>query len=276
MASVHWSYSKHEDFSKQLLRSLSSEERHCLATFLHRILFSDHFCYVFFGNKPLAFTSFPKTESMNLTFDNLSEENSKCEIGFSIFRKHLHLFSSKKFFIRICDDPAYTVLIAINKKEFIKKFDEHKEDFHEILGIKNGEDLLRQMLEDEDIGEALGNHEALLGILLGYGRNNSWLFHNRKTMQHTMRKFNLSQKKQELLNQQISKINQVLKPFSSQRNENSSLIRQLPRLPGFMADSTSSETLELKRRYNKDQKKMAKLFARQGFVVPTLQKLNEE
>lgn len=68
-----------------------------------------------------------------------------------------------------------------------------------------------------------------------------------------------------------------MKPFCLNYHEDSSfLIRRLPPLPHFLADPTDVETVKLKKQYSRDQKKMAKLFAHKGFLIPTLQKLSEE
>lgn len=254
---------------------MSPEERYYLDAFLRRILLSDDFSYVLFGSKPCAFTSYSKTTSFNVLCDGLTISDIKIRQGLEVFRKYQLFFQSNNFIIIFYDYPNDLDILLINKKTFSLIFNRYKNDFEQVLGPQiTDENLLTHFAESDELGDAIKNHQALLGILLGYGRNNAWLFHNRTTAERGLDEFNLCSKKQALLEKKITEINQKLKFFSiDPPNHKSFLKRSLIELPHFMADSSSIETKELKETYEKDREKMKNIFAKQNLIEATFQQL---
>ena len=72
----------------------------------------------------------------------------------------------------------FGVLIG-NKNCLRQAVEAHKADFESVLGFPITEDMILAALEQGQghIFERIFSHDALLGILLGFGKENSWSFH---------------------------------------------------------------------------------------------------
>jgi hypothetical protein len=267
--------SKRNHVISKTLGMMTQEERYYLDAFLRRILFSDDFSYVLFGNKPCAFTSYSKSITFDITYDDLTISNIKIKRGLEVFRKYQHFFPSRKFVFHFYDHLDDLIVLLINKSNLSHAFNKYKSDFEQILGPEiTSKKLLAQIAESDDFGEVIKNHQALLGILLGYGRNNAWLFYNRTMAFYGLDKFDPSLKRTALLEKKIAELNQQLQPFSTDQSSLKSFLKKpLIELPHFMADSNSLETKELKERYEKDREKIRKTFSKQNITEITLQQL---
>ena len=228
---------------------------------------------------------YSKHTQFDLVCDNISMSNLKIKRGLDVFRKYQQYFSPRKIVVQFYDYPDATGVLMINIKNFFNIFNKYKSDFEQILGREiTAEKLLAQITESDDFANALKDHEAIFGILLGYGRTNAWLFHNRSMMMLKLDQFDLSLKKKALLDKQIAEINQRLRLFNINPNSRNSLEDKdfsIPKkppipLPHFMADSNSFETKELKEKYEKDRANMMSVFAKQSILVVTLQQLMGE
>lgn len=266
---------ENQDDQKKL-RSISLEERHYLNAFLNKLLFYDDFSYVLFGNKPLAYTSFSKSLPLNISHDGASFAHLTLKKGAEVFKKYQRCFSSQKFLTQIHENEDDLILILINKKNFRRTFNKYKKDFQQILGASiTNKRLLSIIMKNEDFGDAINNHEALLGILLGYGRDNAWMFHHKKLILRKLRSFDISLREHGLLEKEIANINEQLKPFSDEVAEKSSALKKVDvSLPHFMAILNSEETQQLKKKYENDRKKIKKNLADQNTIDAILNRIN--
>jgi hypothetical protein len=60
-------------------------------------------------------------------------------------------------------------------------------------------------MEKKYLCEVINHHQALLGMLLGYGRHNAWLFHRRDVLE-----YGFIPKRLELFEKEIQQINEKL------------------------------------------------------------------
>lgn len=260
---------------------MSPDERYFLSTFLRGILFSDDFSYLLFGSKPIAAGDVEKPTSFYFSSHCLSPSNLKIGKGFEVFKKNQHLFSSSNIIVHLSEDADYYDLVMINKKNLLKTLEQHINDFKQVLGPEiTTEYLFTQITENAGIQglvKVINYHEALLGILLGYGRNNAWLFHQKSTMSRRMNQFEPLLKWDGTLEKKFAEEVQKMTFFSDDPHEYKYTAKspRLP-LPHFMADPNSLETKMLKEQYGKERENMKRLFAKQNYVEATLQKLMGE
>ncbi len=267
--------------STRILSQLSDDERHCLSVFLDFTLFYDNFAYLLFGSKPIAITGCQKsTPSFYFSRHFLSSLDVEEKMGFEVFKKMQHLFCSRNVIVHITEDEDNLYLLMINKKNLLRTLQEHIEDFKQVLGAENTVESLfnRITAGKEHLADVLKKHQALLGILLGFGRNNSWLFHEKSTIRTKLKEFAPPKKRDSSLEKELDLMDQNTTAFSENSRESKYILRNpsaIP-LPGFMVDPHSLETKQLKERYEKDRQGMKKIFAKQSFVDATLQLLMKE
>lgn len=270
---------KDRSSSAELLTRMTLEERYYLDAFLRNLLFVEDFSYVLFGSKPMSFTSYEKyVLPFNVSYDYVSASNLKIKKGLEVFKKYQHFFSSSNIDMRFFDDPEDLVLVMINKKNFLHVFNKYQSDFKQVFGPKiNGEDYLSQFIGKGDHRENAIKNEAILGMILGYGKGNALLFHKKRTLMRELKGFNLSLKQRRSREEELAEINQHFGRFSLDLPRMKPFPKKLfiP-LPGFVADPDSEETQELKERYGKDRKKMMKIFAKRGFLEATLHQLMDK
>jgi len=263
--------------SSKILSQMSPEERYFLATFLRVILFSDDFSYLLFGSKPIAITNFEKSIPFNFLYDCVSELNFEISQGLGVFKKQQHLFSSGNILVRFDEDADNSYLLMINRKNLLNTLEEHIDDFKQVLGPKiTTESLFAQITGKEYLADVIKNHEALLGILLGYGRNNSWLFHQKKTISLRLNGSKPPSKRDNFLEKEFAEIVQKTTFFSEDNHERKYILKN-PRIPllHFMADPNTKETKQLKEQYGKEREEMKNRFSKRSFVEATLEQLME-
>lgn len=261
--------------SNLILNQLSDEEQYYLSVFLRISLFSENFAYVLFGEKPIAFTSCEKSlPSFSFSKDFLSQLELEERKGFEVFKKIQHLFSSKNIIVKITEDDDYLFLLMINKANLLSVLQKHIDDFRQVLGSENTVESLynRMTMGNECLADVIHKHEALLGILLGFGRNNSWLFHQKKAITMKLNELAPPKKRNCSLEQEFDHIAHNMAVFSKNSRERKYILKNplIVPLPGFMVDPHSLETQQLKERYEKDRQNIIHIISKQGFVDATL------
>ncbi len=154
-------------------------------------------------------------------------------------------------------------------------------DFQDILGEKiSASDLLIRYEEGNSaFFDLLKRHHGLLGILLGFGKRNAWLFQNRDRILERFQQFTL-------------KINPLPSPgFKTLEEERSYYQNSLTRafseencrkcykflyLPGFLADPDSSETHELQEKYLRQREQIHNIYSHGDFLEITLKRFCQD
>ena len=74
--------------------------------------------------------------------------------------------------------PGAVSILIINEEQFNAVVTANRQDFQHVLhrDITDGYQLLTEAKNSSLINDVLKGHEALIGIVLGYGRDNSWAF----------------------------------------------------------------------------------------------------
>ncbi len=264
--------------STKALGHLSLEDRRYLTIFLRSILFADSFAYLLFGSKSVAITNFDKFFPFAFSRHFAAKSDFDINKGLEVFRKNEHLFSSENIIVCFDEDAELIDLLMINKKNLLRTLEEHIEDFRQVLGPgTTTKSLFTQITTTSgiyDLLKIIDHHDALFGILLGYGRDNAWLFNEKSTISEKLNEFRPPLKRDSSLEKKLAEIVQKTTPFNDVPRE-WKYVLQCPRipLPQFMADLNSQETKMLKERYNKEREGLYKIFARQGLVEATFEQL---
>ena len=76
--------------------------------------------------------------------------------------------------------PKGFCIVLINKQAFLERVRDHEGDFRDVLreSFSTPEALLKAC-ETQSFLDVLQNHKGLIGTLLGYGRDNSWVYYRR-------------------------------------------------------------------------------------------------
>lgn len=250
----------------QKLTQIPKEDREHLEWFfyyLHR-----DFSYVLFGKKPMAFCCFLDTKStvgvqpFDLAWiyflDPLHIDSLRLKKGLETWEKYKKLFPSSTFVIVSTRHPCthhydWIKITIIHKKHFLQKIRDHLDDFKAVLGNQITPKEILQRCQYEDISDILHHHDGLLGTLLGFGRNNSWLFYklyteNDETIESQLQSFTEGD---------ILDFNPLFMT-----------------LPGFRAVPNDPETVQLKESYLKQYKNIIHHYQKGNFLEITLKQLS--
>lgn len=291
-------------FISYQLHKMSDDDRKCLDLFFRSCFSSDPVAYTLFGDKPISITGYyvPR-KKMNHTNEVLDSLLSRCDPdqlknlcnlhnmrqyqGWLVWKKYRHLFPIKNYAViesKNLVDNDYMLILFINKKAFLETVSTYLNDFKNVLGNKiTPELLLEQVLKSDNVfGDILKNHQGLIGTLFGYGRHNAWLFHHREEILFAYgRKSPLFNKRSYVLKKlpksssqdEWDILNNTLQPFDDREIPFNSLCMSLPQ---FVADHSSKETQQLKRKYEKQYRQIVHHYQKGDFLKLTLEKLTAE
>ncbi|CDZ81080.1 hypothetical protein BN1013_01608 [Candidatus Rubidus massiliensis] len=244
--------------------SLTANERDVIklndAVKLEKLFFSliegDNFGYTLFGDKPVSLGgAFVITPWQNfIELGQTSELFWDCWKCWEKYKKNLK-FTNYMFVIEediINSDQSYLVksIYFINKKELKKTIINHLDFFETILQKKIDPDIFIADIEKgkNSFSESINNNQALLGLCLGYGKQNSILF--------TIKDFILKE--------------DALGYFYIPKR-----LRRISSL-GFRADLDSAETKLLIKKYEKWQGNLSEIYANGNFFEVSLKQLLAE
>ncbi len=165
------------------IQAIPFEDRCYLEFFFRTLISQESGCYVLFGDKPAAMMVYEDRQDFKLL--TLSRRPisgfSKEKLGLKVWQKYRHLFPLKDY--AIVNTRAFTpsssgAVFLINKKRLLttlsQNFIEFQKSFPEFRTPKH---LLDGMLDDATIlHRVCFQHDVLLGIILGFGKDNAVLF----------------------------------------------------------------------------------------------------
>lgn len=198
--------------------------------------------------------------------------------GWKVWKKYESLFPLKKFIFiqqepRDCKNtPAplgYTTIILIHKDNFLSIMKKYSSDFKNVLGENfDFHQMLKQIYKSKHLffESTLKKHSGLLGILLGYGRENAWYYYE-------LDKLRSKTLKNPSLRREFEAAQEKFIPFPLRR-PNFDLEYPIY-LPMFMCLPQSNETKELEKKYIKQRKEISNNYQTGDFLEITLLKLTE-
>ncbi len=161
---------------------LPVKDREKICGLMQKLFAEDSFAYVLLGNKPMCRGSYqtplPFHGWANFYYSFLGHYQTLRD-GWITWEKYRHLFPSFNLWAEKSElYPGWTSILLVNEKQFNIVVANNRKDFEGILQreIVDGSQLLKEAKNSSLIDEALQSHQVLLGITLGYGRENSWKF----------------------------------------------------------------------------------------------------
>ncbi len=199
--------------------------------------------------------------------------------GWKVWKKYETLFPLKKFLFiqQEYSDSKHTpaplghvAVILIHKNNFLSIVKKHSSDFKKILGENFNP---HEFLKDINLSKyfffekKIRRHFALFGILLGYGRENSWCFYELSKLRYKMERDPSLREEFEIAQTRFSSFPLKRPNFDLEYPISS---------PMFMCLPESKETKELKKKYCKQRKEICDKYQKGDFLEITLLKLTEE
>lgn len=190
VAILLWQYSQNRTVSLQYqdqqgtthTLTLPVKDRDSLVGLMQKLFAEDSFAYTILGSKPISWGTYqnplPFSDWMSF-YESFSEYHRTLRSGWETWEKYQHLFPSAHIWAESpkCY-PGSTSILIVNEARFNDVVNKNKSDFQEVLcrEVEDGFQLLRETKSRSLMNDILEGHQALLGIVLGYGRDNSWKF----------------------------------------------------------------------------------------------------
>jgi hypothetical protein len=221
----------------------------------------------------------PQTYQLhNFVDDSLgrvSPDNLTKSKGWETWKKYKHLFPSSNFVLLENCGREHVTIFMINKRAFLKAVEDNIGDFRDILGAdETSQTILDRCLKSKCIfNDALKGHHGLAGILLGYGRHNSFLFSRREQISRGSELqmplspspgFSTIDEEHRYINERLTRFDELgILDFNS----------LLITLPMLAADHDHPETQQLKVKYTQQYKDIIARYKKGDFLEITLSQL---
>jgi hypothetical protein len=263
---------------KQILENLvllTPQEKSELDALFRELFLRSGFAYTLFDERPMAFTAyFTKTPYENIHAGFLYPPIAK---WWDTWEKYKHLFPLTNFqFIITQDDEHNSVRIYfINLKLYNQFIEKAQPNTRWVINSGKSVQELKQILKEFQI-EQLPNYIELLGILLGYGENNSYLFYRRDEIEKMLSGNNKSYEEAFInghLNKLQEELNQINKKLVSIKYPQSVKRLELIYPPTFLVDKGTLETRRIIKQFTKAHKRITGLYSHNDFLEITLEKL---
>lgn len=190
-------------------------------------------------------------------------EQLKLKRGWETLNKYIQRFPMKRFslFTLSSPDSEVVVIAIVDKIKLTQCVSQNFEDFQELLQEVKPEELL----EDNTMYSFLQkiSHDGLIGTLLGFGRENAWLFHKCKKIKMSPSERPMQGVWQDEESDYLRHI--CLKCKSFQPWDVSDLF-----YPTFACDPLSEETKQLQQNYREERKKIIEYYQGRDVVKATL------
>jgi hypothetical protein len=248
---------------RESLKDIPKEDVFQIDFLFHHLIEQGHFAYTLFDAKPVSLYA-----EFDITFWGNTLEGMPSGGRFwnkwAIWEKYKNKFPLKNYLLikeknKSKQDEISTIFL-INKKEFIKIVNQHLGLFQVVTGNAFKPEEVLKNLESGQLTfrESIKNSDLLLGVLLGFGVNNSVRFSYFSGGIFKDAKF-IGARTHDL---------QVIGEY-----EYSPLIINSVY---FAGDLTHSETQFLKKKYKKFRGKISKIYSKGDFLEITLSKLTSE
>lgn len=250
-------------FIEEQLQKIPKKDQEILEDFFSNMISFEYFGYVLFGEKPMAAAGFDAIFAPEESLGEAAIKQSRIRLGWQTWEKYAWLFPSENFVLRLSKNshlPSFHWIVIINKEMTLKCVKNNLNVFKLVLGKSATPELaLDALIAKEDIfNDVLNKHDGLLGLLLGYGKNNSMKFQREhKTI-----------KKKLLFEDNITSKKNKLTAFNKQSRNLFAVD-----LPRFAADVDHSESKALHESYEKTRKYLTSICEQKKYLKITLDKL---
>lgn len=244
---------------------LSLKDRKRLLSFTRLLFAEDNFAYTLLGTKPVSWACYQKPLPLTdlSTFCSAwGKYHRTLHVGWKTWLKYRDSFLSVAFWEESGhSDRTWISIVIVNEEEFNHVVNSNKKDFEQVLrrNVVDGFQLLKEAKNSSLMSGVLGGHQALLGIVLGYGRENSWAF------------LESSQKREPLgcvWSHPEEQISGAIQTRVGATDLESCLA--LESCPTFAGYPDSEESLELKKNYLLIRERVIEYYKNKDFLEATL------
>lgn len=269
--------------------SIPAEEQLQIKSLFSDLFKYEQFAYSLFGDKPMSFSDFllnnysakQLLEFLSLkdycqdTLENFVELSNAVKKKWEIWKKNRSKFRLKKYLLFEKNIGDQKRIFLINIESFNTIINKNINLFKRIISHNISADKLLAKFKDENnnVSEILHQNVGLLGILLGFGKHNSMLFHYREYLTNKLEnKMKFSIYKLEEIQNRLKLLD---KKLQSLHEHDPYIIASLNRVC-FVADPEHSETITLKNKYDRLNRKINNIYSRDDWFEQTLIQLTSE
>jgi hypothetical protein len=267
-----WQYSQNRAISLQYLDqqgiahslTLPVKDKKRLAGLMQKLFAENSFAYTILGSKPVSWETYQSPFPLSTWarfYNSFSKHNRTLRSGWKTWEKYQHLFPSAHLWAENpkCH-PGLTSILIVNEARFSDVVNKNKRDFQEVLcrEIRDGLQLVGEAKNRSLMNEVLEGHQGLIGIVLGYGRDNSWKFlegcKNRTAIGCVWEEEN-----DPIIEESIESNANLTDYYLSHYS-----------CPSFAGDPNSAESLTLKSEYLLTKQKVTEYYREKDFLEATL------
>lgn len=245
---------------------LSVKDKKKLSILFNHLFFNDCFAYSILGNKPLSWASYKESKPgwQFKIFEKITSGtyNKELDKGWKVWSKiKNHIQNKELIFENFPNEHGWRSILLINKNLFNSVIIANKKHFEIVLEkeIKDGLQLLQESENKSILEYTLKNHQALIGIVLGYGTNNAWFFHEAIKTKKNIPCIWDTQDENRTKSIKVRVISSDVEEALSTES-----------IPNFAGIPNSEESIALKQEYLKAQKKVVEYYKGKDFVEATL------
>lgn len=257
---------------KVILQSLSEEELSTLDVFFRTLLSKSQGGYVLYGDKPLCLEAFAFREGESIYLaDWVHVFSTELKKGALLWQKLGLERYCKNHHLHITDTPTneWQDLLLINKKAITACIEKNHPLFQYVLGPRvSPKNFLEDLLDSHRTFDSVVHGDrVLIGILLGYGTQNALFCSRDENIQDNL--YSEPSYGFQTLEEESAWLKH--RSYISIESDND----QSPRLPWFGCYDVQ-ESAQLIAKYQKTQKKIAKVLKSPHFLEDILSHLFEE
>jgi FKBP-type peptidyl-prolyl cis-trans isomerase len=179
--------------------TVKKSDKQSLAEFFHALLWGSEVGYVLYGEKPICIE--PYITTFDITGKIMHHLSTSIFDGVRVWKQLSLLRESSKFIFILKEnlskgEELHSYVIFINKDAFRKAFSDNSSLFRYVLGPEvTANKLLQEMKNTEqDLFSFLRNDKVLIGILLGFGVENSLYVGRSEQIQEALSSHGISKK----------------------------------------------------------------------------------
>lgn len=245
--------------------SMPRKDKQKLESFLRHYCILDEWLYTLIGVKPVSFSPCNKQASLW----GILRYKGKQMTGWETWAKYSHYFQSSRFAVftdKSVVSDEWFFLVIVDRLQFEQIVHKYANDFQSVLQLENlnSSKLLERSAAESFFNDILQGHDGLIGTVLGYGKDNAWLYFNGSHENETELSFLWDER---LMNKMLDHWNK--KP-SYKHWDLSHLF-----YPSCVAISDSEESVALRNLYIKAREKILQYYEGKDFVEATLSLMNQ-
>lgn len=244
--------------------TMPAKDKKKLTALMQKLFAENSFAYTILGSKPISWESYQDhlpLSSWTLFYNSFSKHNRVIRAGWKTWQKYQNLFPEVSLWAENSKRHLGSIsILVVNEVSFNDVVNKYRRDFQDVLSreIVDGFQLIMESKNSSLIDEVLKGHQALIGIVLGYGRDNSWQFHeackNRVPMSWVW------ENEESFFGEKAMPSDITLSDY----------YLSLYSCPSFAGDPNSAESLSLKKEYAETKQKVINYYKGKDFLEATL------